>query len=451
MAPKNRIVTLDDIHHLASNPRDENVAAATTGPPPPPSLAIASDGYYCKPVGEGHSLPSFTNKTHVPLHVIPALPKHEACKATLQRIHDEFFPIIQKRGYNVLSISELCCCGDGLDHVQGRRRKCRKMNANVWGYNQTTFGGGRTTKSHTIHLRLRNPRKHSQLLSWEDVAGTMAHELSHCVHQNHGKSFYKLMEELLEEHAMLQSQKLSGRVQQGVQAGAFDNNRADVGHRLGGNATGSGKSRLLDQFGSGCRLGGSTNVGKSSHDLRRLAARAAEARQKQLLRIRKMIERSKEPCVIEILDDSDDENDSRGDHQKASIGEKVGISNSNSNSTSNRKSVLRGSKRQRNVANSSGLTSNAKRAALQQVIDVTTSQSPTNRSKKELAASGVVIDHTPHHHRKKRMEINKKQVIDLTAATNSPILPATSHWSCERCTYKNQAHKHTCEMCLNPR
>ena len=142
----------------------------------------------------------------------------EACRQTLERIWKEFEPIIRRRGYNIRSISELCCCGDGLDSQ--RPRPLKKQSDNVWGYNQTTFvrrrgGGGhqQQTTSHTIHLRLRQPCHHTtQLLPWEDVAGTMAHELSHCVHQNHSKAFYQLMEEILEEHATNQLQSMGSAI-----------------------------------------------------------------------------------------------------------------------------------------------------------------------------------------------------------------------------------------------
>lgn len=39
------------------------------------------------------------------------------------------------------------------------------------------------------------------LLSYHEVASTMAHEMAHCVHQSHKPEFYKLMAEIEAEHA----------------------------------------------------------------------------------------------------------------------------------------------------------------------------------------------------------------------------------------------------------
>mmetsp|Transcript_31204 Transcript_31204/g.47202 ORF Transcript_31204/g.47202 Transcript_31204/m.47202 type:complete len:415 (+) Transcript_31204:255-1499(+) len=140
---------------------------------------------------------------------IPDLPNSDATQNLLQRIHSEFFPIVKRRGFRISSISEMCCCGDGLDFVgsesrrakRPKRRRRRVMASNVLGYNQTV--SGRWGKIHTIHLRLRNAKNHQQLLSYEEVAGTMAHELAHCVHGAHSAAFYKLMDEIQEEHAVL--------------------------------------------------------------------------------------------------------------------------------------------------------------------------------------------------------------------------------------------------------
>ena len=130
---------------------------------------------------------------------IPTLGGAEETLRMLRRIHQEFFPIIQRRGYHVVSVSEMCCCGDGVDHLPHRRRKTRVMPNNVLGYNRSMFG---RTKFHTIHLRLRDPRNHHRLLSYEEVAGTMAHELAHCEHGPHNAKFYKLMDEIQEQHAV---------------------------------------------------------------------------------------------------------------------------------------------------------------------------------------------------------------------------------------------------------
>uniref|UniRef100_A0A7S4AGF4 WLM domain-containing protein n=1 Tax=Pseudo-nitzschia australis TaxID=44445 RepID=A0A7S4AGF4_9STRA len=340
MAPKNhRIVSLDDINQRKLT-APSNATWSFFSSIGSQSRDVPNEYSYCKPIGQGYGPPP--NQRHaVPLHTIPGLPQNDVCVTTLERIHKEFFPIIKRRGFNVVSISELCCCGDGLDHAvnKGRKRsKCRPIGNNVLGYNRTTFG---RIKSHSIHLRLRRPRDH-QLIPWEDVAGTMAHELSHCVHQNHGAGFYKLMEEILEEHAVARVHGLSGpsylrptnvdTIQQQNKRGwgaTMGTTNADTavgaasaslpqtaGNRLGGNDS-LGKSRLLDDYSRGGRiLGGGARAGKGNPELRDLILKAAESRQRQMLQIRRMIEQSKEPCVIEIFDDDDDDDDDSSNNGK---------------------------------------------------------------------------------------------------------------------------------------
>jgi hypothetical protein len=161
MAPSNKIWTLQDVTNgsPSTSPDDEiknpsKATADTANNPNPNPLAAA----YCQPAKPGVvtggdcSIPKLCH--------IPNLPHSDVCEATLKRIQQEFGPIVKLRGYRVLSVSEMCCCGDGLDHAGSRRRKLRKQSANVWGYNMTRFG---RPKTHTIHLRLRDPRDHTRL------------------------------------------------------------------------------------------------------------------------------------------------------------------------------------------------------------------------------------------------------------------------------------------------
>ena len=120
------------------------------------------------------------------------LPDADRAKAILERLRREFLPIVNARGYTVTSLSEMCCCGDA-----GRRGNGRRMSNNVWGYNQTS--GRRGTCR--ISIRLRPPTDHGTLVPYENAAGTMAHELAHCVHGNHSAAFYKLTDEIAEQHA----------------------------------------------------------------------------------------------------------------------------------------------------------------------------------------------------------------------------------------------------------
>jgi DNA-dependent metalloprotease WSS1 len=96
----------------------------------------------------------------------------------------------------------MCCCEDGLDYLNSKKndgkrgRKTRKMPNNVLGYNLTQGS------SHRIHLRLRNPTSHGTFYSYEEIAGTMCHELAHCERGPHDAKFYKIMDEIQEQYAV---------------------------------------------------------------------------------------------------------------------------------------------------------------------------------------------------------------------------------------------------------
>jgi hypothetical protein len=465
MAPTNRIVTLDDIDR---GPNDWNVKRNETD----------ENDLYCQPVGQGSPPPGGPVKGPIPLYVIPHLPKSEECLAILARIHDEFFPIVQKRGYNVVSISELCCCGDGLDHEQQQQqqhdreaasqrsgtssstlsttsrnhRKSRKMGDNVLGYNQTTFAGGKRFKSHAIHLRLRDSRDHRRIFDWEEIAGTMAHELSHCVHQNHGGAFFKLMEAILEEHAVLQTQRLSSfsgleasstmaqtdKAPFPTAAEAQGQLFADAGHKLGGSSFGT--SRLVGErpraaAAGGVRLGGAA---KTSAGVRELAARAAELRQRQLLQIKRAIERSREPCVIEIFDDDDetdgsDENNENKTKNTLPASHAASGSDKKIRSSRGKRSHSSGERNQAGASNQRPRASNEPFSS--RVIDLTASHKHPTASREPSSSSSSSSSQT---------------VIDLTALQQSPSAIHKHNdddWSCGRCTYRNRASDDRCAMC----
>lgn len=62
----------------------------------------------------------------------------------------------------------------------------------------TTFSRG---KSHAIHLRLRHPKTHT-LMDYQSIAGTMCHELAHCLVGPHNAEFYRVMEEIEQQYAL---------------------------------------------------------------------------------------------------------------------------------------------------------------------------------------------------------------------------------------------------------
>jgi len=144
-------------------------------------------------------------KSDISVQHIPNIPNDKEASVILRRIHHEFKEIIERRKWNVRSITEMCCCGDGKDHMntsqqhyRRRDRKSKIMPTNVLGYNLTASS---YSKTHEIHLRLRHPHTH-ELLDYESIAGTMCHELAHCVRGPHDAQFYKTMNEIEEQHAV---------------------------------------------------------------------------------------------------------------------------------------------------------------------------------------------------------------------------------------------------------
>lgn len=163
---------------------------------------------------------AYTNGVTV-FRVIPTLPQSDVTSEILTRIAHEFLPIIQERGYRVRSVSEYYfehgsgkgVDTDGLDFELGGFNRSAQpgdkiqghdMN-NTLGYNGVCCSGStrglvRVKPDHTIHLRLRHPDNLNWFYPYEQVVKTMAHELAHCVHRNHGDAFQELMKDIMEDY-----------------------------------------------------------------------------------------------------------------------------------------------------------------------------------------------------------------------------------------------------------
>jgi len=442
MAPSNgrRIMTIQDLNGESSEPpnsREEDATTAEPSYPLPPPPSAMMDPYYCQPIKTGNNnnnsntsrgSGNSSSNCKIPIHPLNALPMADVCRQTLERILTEFSPIIQRRGYRIKSISEFCCCGDGLDEIPGNRKR-RKQGDTIWGYNQSTtwVRKGPTTNVrtsiHTIHLRLRKPKFHTtQLLPWEFVAGTMAHELSHCIHQNHSPAFYKLMEEILDEHAMLQSESfgkntnLWGNPSMGgtgsvpsTFGSAYNDNTLVVpnssfpsssGQRLGGDPTATSSRLLQTNNPPGKKVGGSLKrsvIPLTAEARREAMAQAAERRQRQMEQIRRMIEQSKEPCVIEIFDDDDDDIQDGIDDQNHAVHR---------------------------------VKSDVRKRPSQEVVDLTSMELPLRRTK-----MGETIDLTESP--------AAAQTVFATLSTSDE-----EGWNCHRCTVLNRPLALSCEVCL---
>ena len=246
------------------------------------------------------------------------------------------------------------------------------------------------------------------------MAGTMAHEMAHCVHQNHDQQFYKLMEEILDEHATNQVDQNRGFLFGGRQAlGSTENGTSNSsgqslgnvessgGQRLGGGGggTGSGRSRLLTET-SGRKLGGGAPQQLLSR--REAMARAAESRMRLMQQTRIRISRTKEPCIIELLDDDDSEEDAKE------------TTNVNGASTS-------------------------KRAPSSKVNDDTT---PVPKPRPKRIKEECIDLTSP---------ITKETSQSTPTPTVNPIAGSTGPWICSRCTLKNEALVLVCSACLQQR
>jgi hypothetical protein len=149
--------------------------------------------------------------------VLPTMPNSEVAIATMKRIAREFMPIIRKHGFNVRSVSEMCCCGDGLEYELGGERRSVPAGETIVGNSHDTVAGyngklfnhfGRA--EHVIHLRLRTVDNHQKFMEYDEIVDTMAHELAHCVHEDHGPDFWDLMEDILADRAKIEADSLNG-------------------------------------------------------------------------------------------------------------------------------------------------------------------------------------------------------------------------------------------------
>ena len=428
MPPSNKIWTINDVGSIGSGRNDGGGRASSNDYPNGVDAA---------------SLPSSAAVDHAPSSLkcchIPKLPNAQQAKTLLARVVSEFEPIIKQRGYNVLSVSELCCCNDGLDFeptANGhKRRKKGKMSNNVWGYNQTTQSG--YPKSHTIHLRMRHPIGHeTRFLPYEDVAGTMAHELAHCEHGPHNDKFYKLMDEILDQHAGLMASNLSYN-------GAFIPSFTGTGQTLGGGNQGMAAARKQQQQQArpGYKLGGDNQFTQWMTPAEAAVAAAEARRRQQQLRLRG--DHCCRPCTITIDDDSEEEAADRGDSDESKP--KAG--------------AIRLGKSFISIPGIQDTKKRGSEFAAAEAIDVENLQQqlqkelpPKSNGKvsnvASLPASHGCIDLTVDSSDEETTAVRpkKKKVTALVLAATS-----LAEWACSKCTYHNLPPALACSICHSER
>ncbi|RKP14250.1 WLM domain-containing protein, partial [Piptocephalis cylindrospora] len=101
-------------------------------------------------------------------------PSRERALALLHRAAEQVRPVMEKRGWKVRRLVEFF-----------------PKNGNLLGVN--------VNHGQEIRLRLRPSRAPTTFLPYEDILGTLLHELTHIVHGPHNAAFHALLGVLLGE------------------------------------------------------------------------------------------------------------------------------------------------------------------------------------------------------------------------------------------------------------
>ena len=185
-------------------------------------FSIYGNQEYCQSCGTNGAPTMVTSSSGASfglgIHRVSAIPNipgaHQALQE-LERLRTEFEPVVRARGWKVLLLTEMCCCGDG-DGVSPPKGDA------VLGY---CVSANDNRAAHSIHLRLRPPgscKSGLRLYPYEELVQTMVctiqkrlllfipsqlyfslqcHELAHIVVGPHNGHFFKVMAEIEREHA----------------------------------------------------------------------------------------------------------------------------------------------------------------------------------------------------------------------------------------------------------
>eukprot|EP01041_Mallomonas_annulata_P007975 gene7975-16324_t len=174
--------------------------------------------------------------------------KKDEARSLLDRICLEVGPLLKRKKWKVHLVKEFFPKDPSLQGLNVNRGK-------------------------SIMLRLRPSYNSNELLPYEDVMGTMIHELTHMQISPHDASFYKLMDELADEisNDIMNISKNGGRIPQEPFSGKshriggkFGRNVPDTGdHRRNAMANAASRRLMLDSHGR--KLG--TDMATSLHSV----------------------------------------------------------------------------------------------------------------------------------------------------------------------------------------
>lgn len=409
---------------------------------------------------------------------IPTLPNDRKAFELLQRLFREFLPLTKARGYNITSVTEMCCCDDGIHHTPGhakRKGKFRKTSNNVGGFNLSRGNGG----GNEIHLRLRSLSPLHELLSYEEVAGVFIHELAHCEIGPHSVEFYQLMEVIEEEfHTNMVNGVVAAAENMDAINGALF---SGIGHTLGSTNSVQGSVNDIErkrkiaqaaerrrQFAGITRVGGVVLGGglrKARLSPREAAAKAAEQRLKDAQWCM--------PCneVIELLEDSDDESiigpsDRQSKEEKTYInGREHSKAHSDISTKTNWITGAEANATSHEVNNKKKSKGDKKMPARDSTIVskvVTVFPSPplkesakasVKKEKSELPRCNEYIDLTEDDCMGDICEQDdheKVKLANVVALNESSIEMSPRRWICESCTFLNSGRILSCKVCGSP-
>ncbi|ANQ07617.1 Metallopeptidase [Plasmodium coatneyi] len=156
------------------------------------------------------------------VHKIKVLDENDKkAKAVLTRAADQVMPIMRKMRFSVELLSEFL-----------------PRSPNLLGLN--------IVAKSEIKIRLRKKRG-GELFHFNDIMGTLLHELAHIVHGGHDRSFYELLDKLVLEYNKLYTfGKIENQISGGKKAGGSDFRICNGSPKL--MAAQAAEMRLLNNF-----------------------------------------------------------------------------------------------------------------------------------------------------------------------------------------------------------